>query len=87
MYTMYAKQLSDVIKRHQAVHHSYVDDTQIYIQKKAIQQLQQCIVDICSWVKTNALKLNEEKTEFIVFSRNKSPAQVVIKAGESRSMQ
>ena len=31
MYTMYTRQLSDVIKKHEVIHHSYADDTQIYI--------------------------------------------------------
>ena len=31
MYTMYTRQLSDVIKKHNVMHHSYADDTQIYI--------------------------------------------------------
>ena len=30
------------------------------------------------------MKLNEEKTEFIVFIRKKSPVQVVIRAGENK---
>ena len=31
-------------------------------------QLENCIFDICDWMRRNALKLNEDKTEFVIFS-------------------
>ena len=91
MYTMYTRQLSDVIKKHDVIHHSYADDTQIYIhsednpeaRKEATDKLQRCIADICEWMEMNALKLNEEKTEYIIFSRNKTPVHDAIKAGNN----
>ena len=91
MYTMYTRQLSDVIKRHDVIHHSYADDTQIYIhsednaeaRREATDKLQRCIADICEWMEMNALKLNEEKTEYIIFSRNKTPVHDAIKAGNN----
>ena len=91
MYTMYTKQLSDVIQKHDVIHHSYADDTQIYIhsednpeaRREATDKLQRCIADICEWMEMNALKLNEEKTEYIIFSRNKTPVHDAIKAGNN----
>ena len=91
MYTMYTRQLSDVIKKHDVIHHSYADDTQIYIhsennpeaRREATDKLQRCIADICEWMEMNALKLNKEKTEYIIFSRNKTTVHDAIKAGNN----
>ena len=68
-----------------------VDDTQIYInsednpeaRREATDKLQRCIADICEWMEMNALKLNEEKTEYIIFSRNKTHVHDAIKAGNN----
>ena len=32
------------------------------------KKLENCIFDICDWMRRNALKLNEDKTEFVIFS-------------------
>ena len=34
----------------------------------AIHKLQECIVDVCVWINNSALRLNEAKTEFIIFN-------------------
>ena len=89
MYTMYTRQLSHIILRHGLQHHSYADDTQIYIQcennaearSEAMAKLEHCISDICIWMKANALKLNEDKTECIIFSTDKDPVYMTLQAG------
>lgn len=54
-------------------HHLYADDTQIYIAitpdnaTTAIPQLQSCLSSVQNWMNANKLKLNPDKTEFIVF--------------------
>ena len=73
MYTVYTRQLSDEIKKHDVIHHSYADDTQIYIHsednpevhREATDKLQRCIADICEWMEMNALKLNEERRSIL----------------------
>ena len=47
----------------------------------AIIQLQNCIADITEWMSNNTLKINEDKTEFIIFntkgnSRNKITIEI-----------
>ena len=89
MHTMYTRQHSHIILRHGLQHHSYVDDTQIYNQcennvearSEAMAKLENCISDICIWMKTNALKLNEDKTECIIFSTCKDPVYMTLLAG------
>ena len=62
----------------------YADDTQLYIHLSpgstaaAFTQLQQCLCDVQSWMGSNKLKLNPDKTEFILFG---SPSQRASLAG------
>ena len=76
MYTIYLAPLANVINKHSINYHFYADDTQIYIQcanntevvQEAITRIQDCITDVSKWMSRNALKINEDKTEFIIFS-------------------
>ena len=62
--------------KHKVEYHSYADDTQVYLHcdnnvaslRHAVHQLENCIFDICDWMRRNALKFNEDKTEFVIFS-------------------
>ena len=73
---MYAYPLSKIIKKHNLHCHACADDTQIYMQCKdnvesineAISKLENCIREAKDWMKQNSLKINEDKTEFIIFS-------------------
>ena len=76
MYTMYTEPMRRIIEKHNISHHSYADDTQLYIYcdnnelsiQAAITQLELCIADVCKWMTENAPRLNEEKTDFIIFA-------------------
>ena len=76
MYTMYTEPMRRIIEKHNISYHSYADDTQLYIHcdnnelsiQTAITQLELCIADVCKWMAENVLKLNEEKTDFIIFA-------------------
>ena len=73
IYTMYVRPMSEIINRHNVSYHSYADDSQLYIQcdnneestRCAITRFERCISDICGG---NSLKINQDKTEFIIFS-------------------
>lgn len=62
-------------------HHLYADDTQIYLSisaengKSSLDRLDSALSDVSSWMLSNKLKLNEDKTEFMMigtaFKRNK----------------
>ena len=73
---MYAYPLCTIINEHNLHYHSYADDTQIYMQcdnnenaiTDVIVRLENCIKDISSWMMHNSLQINENKTDFIIFS-------------------
>ena len=75
IYCMFSKPIGDICKRHDMLYHCYADDTQAYFVIKPsetwesiIMKLQQCLSDISSWMCQNMLKLNQDKTELIVFA-------------------
>ena len=82
LYTMYVYPLTTIIRRHGLQYHTYADDTQIYLQcdnhhdaiNAAIIRLQNCILEVIKWMTSNALKINEEKTEFIIFNSTNIPS-------------
>ena len=59
----------DIILKYNLNYHVYADDTQLYITFKSSQEpadscittLEKCIQEICSWMRQNFLKLNDEK--------------------------
>ena len=55
--------------------HCYADDSQVYIsfspndraeQLAVVKNMEDCFRDIRSWMLNNDLKLNDEKTEFLI---------------------
>ena len=65
--------MSAILKYHKIGYHVYADDSQLYISFKCKQPLESiskvnsCFSDIRRWMITNKLKINDSKTEFIVF--------------------
>ena len=76
LFTMCTYPLALIFNKHKMEYHSYADDTQVYLHcdnnvaslRHAVHQQENCIFDICDWMRRNALKLNEDKTEFMIFS-------------------
>ena len=73
---LYTTPLSKICNKHAVTYHLYADDQQVYLsfkpsnagaKEQCIEQLQGCIADIHKWMSANMLKLNDEKTEFIMF--------------------
>ena len=73
---MYTKPVSDIIQRHGLSHHSYADDTQLYMTmdhsnndwRDGLACIELCVSEIREWMNQNMLKLNDDKTELIVFT-------------------
>ena len=75
-YSRYTQPLAKIVHLLNILYHFFADDSQIYksfpavstvCQQTAISALEQCIANIASWMFSNRLKLNMEKTEFITF--------------------
>ena len=76
MYMFYVAPLANIINKYSINYHCYADHTQIYLQcannttavREAITRIQDCITDVSNWMIRSALKINEDKTEFIIYS-------------------
>ena len=82
---MYASKLFSVWEDHLPEVHSYADDTQLYVsfkpngdadQSSAVTAMQNCINDVKKWMLTDKLKLNDDKTEFILIETRQQLAKV-----------
>ena len=83
LFTLYVSPIGDICRKHQISFHSYADDTQNYLGFKpqkdttanrdtCLSTLENCIRDIRSWMKSNLLKLNDDKTEILVLGTRKN---------------
>ena len=72
LYTLYTTPLGSIIREHGLDFHMYADDTQIYISMDTSEInnqkhiLESCLDSIKSWMLSNKLKLNDDKTEIII---------------------
>ena len=77
LFTLYTTPLSSVIQTHNLDQHLYADDTQIYLSLAtldtncSLNQLWVCLPDIFHWMTDSKLKLNANKTEFLIVSTQK----------------
>ena len=76
LFTLFTAPLGEVCKKHGINFQSYADDQQNYLSfkpnnptslKTCKESLEACISDIQKWMMTNKLKLNDDKTEVVLF--------------------
>ena len=73
LFSLYTNPISSIVHSHSSInYHFYADDTQLYITlspdnfSHSIQKLKDCLNDIQNFMLANKLKLNPDKTEFIL---------------------
>ena len=94
LYTLFTAPVGDLCKKHNIDYHGYADDTQNYHsfspnlpgdEEHCITVLENCVSDIRIWMRKNKLKLNDEKTEFLVVATRQQLAKlsknIVIRVG------
>ena len=76
-FTLYTTPLSSMIFEHTIPYHLYADDSQLYVSfasgdsAAALNGLQSCLASVQSWMSTNKLKLNPDKTEFLLIGNER----------------
>ena len=89
LFILYTKPLSTLMESHSLSNQSFADDTQLYSSSSAadidttLETIQDCIKDVKQWMTDNKLKLNDDKTEALLFSkktvdRNSLPTSIQV---------
>ena len=87
LFVIYASKLFAILESHLPDVHAFADDSQLYIsfkpatvieQSAAIKAMQDCITDIRKWMLADKLKLNDNKTEFIIIGTRQQLAKVSV---------
>lgn len=91
-FKLYTKPLTAIARKHNIQIHLYADDTQLYVScdpkqsTEALDRLEACIEDIKDWMGKNFLKLNDAKTELIIFGtkeNKKRMSEFLVEVGDS----
>ena len=81
-FTVYTSPVRDIILKYNLYYHVDADDTQLYITFKpaesCITTLEKCVQEIRSWMRQNFLKLNDEKTEVLLFGSRQQLSKVCL---------
>ena len=82
LFTLYTTPLSQIIEKHDVNHHLYADDTQIYVSLSAsdcllsLEKLKSCVNSVSLWMFRSKLKLNPDKTEFLIIGSKKQREKI-----------
>lgn len=77
LFTIYSAPIANIARKYGLHVHMYADDTRLYLsfdlntpndEAMARQRAEACICEIKSWMTLNKLKLNDDKTEFLIIT-------------------
>ena len=74
---MYIKSLSAIIDSHSITRHSFTDDLKLHVcppdkLSELLHSMQSCIYDVKVWATANMLKLNDNKTELMLVTSDRT---------------
>ena len=75
LFTIYSSKLFEVIKYHTQLYLSLSPDSATN-QADAVVAMERCILDIRTWMLTDNLKLNDDKTEFMLIGTKQQLSKV-----------
>ena len=93
LYVLYTAPIADIIKSHDLHYHLCADDSQFFFPSQSQQdvclvksKLEACVKRIDSWMVSNRLKLNQDKTELVIISSRyrQSLALTHLQVGEEK---
>ena len=82
LFSLFTTPLGDIAIKHDMERHFYADDSQFYLRFKlnsldhSLSKISDCVSDIRKWMAVNQLKLNDAKTELIVFGSKRNLDQL-----------
>ena len=82
LFLLYTADVLSIVRRHSMGGHSYADDTQVYkhfpenMCNTSVPAMVTCIGDINHWMTSNRLKLNADKTDFILLRTRQQLAKL-----------
>ena len=87
LFSDYSSPAAAIIRSYKVSVHCYADDTQLYRaftpgedELEVLGQMEQCISELRNWMSRNMLKLNDDKTEFIILGTDVSLKKVKIES-------
>ena len=87
LFDVYASKIIEIVDKHNLEIHCYANDSQLYLsfcpnnianQEAALAKVERCIEDIREWMLNDKLKLNDDKTKFIIIGTSQQLAKVSI---------
>ena len=85
LYTLFTSPVGDISRSHNIGYHGFADDTQNYHsftpsiagdEDKCKWEIEVCISDMHTWMRTNLLKLNDKRTEFLIIGTKQQLSKV-----------
>ena len=77
-FCIYTIPLGAILRHYDILYHIYADDTQLYCSfaldspDEVLSKISACISDIRTWMIKNKLKINDDKTEFLLITSSRS---------------